>query len=200
MESHHVHSLGCPAHDYRLHHERSRSVQRRGPWHFDCKHCLIDVWSVSQHCNSPSHFKHPDIHRRPVYSGAAYFILARTLYYIPWLSPLHPGRVLTTFIGIDLLIEILIGNGAAKAVDTSNSAAEHQVGEILVKTALILQACTFAAYLTILFIWHRRAKSANLLTSNLRKVVWTMYASATFISVRCIYRIVEYFQGWDGEV
>jgi NADH:ubiquinone oxidoreductase subunit K len=108
--------------------------------------------------------------------------------------------VLTTFIGIDLLIEILIANGASKAVSASNSAAEHQVGEILVKTALILQACTFAAYVTILVIWHRRAKRANLLTSNLRKMVWTMYASATFISVRCIYRIVEYFQGWAGEV
>jgi NADH:ubiquinone oxidoreductase subunit K len=155
---------------------------------------------VSQHSNASSHLEHTDVHCRPIYSGAAYFILARTLYYIPWLSPLHPGRVLTTFIGIDLLIEILIANGASKAVSTSNSAAEHQVGEILVKTALILQACTFAAYVTILVIWHRRAKRANLLTSNLRKMVWTMYASATFISVRCIYRIVEYFQGWAGEV
>jgi hypothetical protein len=63
-----------------------------------------------------------------------------------------------------------------------------------------VQACTFAAYVTILAIWHRRAKRAGVLTGVLRKVVWTMYASATFISVRCVYRIVEYFEGWSGEV
>lgn len=113
---------------------------------------------------------------------------------------MHPGRVLTTFIGIDFLIEVMVANGAAKAANTTNSAAEHMAGEILIKVALILQACTFAAYLVILVIWHRRAKRANLLSTNLRKVVWAMYASATLISVRCIYRIAEYFEGWDGEV
>ena len=94
----------------------------------------------------------------------------------------------------------MVANGAAKAANSSTSAAEQQAGQILIKVALILQACTFTAYLAILVIWHRRAKRANLLSPNLRKVIWTMYASATFISVRCIYRIAEYFEGWDGEV
>jgi len=136
----------------------------------------------------------------PIYSGAAYFILARTLYYIPWLSPLHPGRILTTFIGVDFLIELMVANGAAKAVNTSASAAEQQAGAILIKTALILQACTFAAYVAILAIWHTRAKRAGLMTGNLRRVVAVMYASAALISVRCIYRIAEYFEGWTGEL
>jgi len=136
----------------------------------------------------------------PIYSGAAYFILARALYYIPWLSPLHPGRILTTFIGVDFLIELMVANGAAKAANTSTSAAEQQAGAILIKTALILQACTFAAYVAILIVWHTRAKRANLMTANLRKVVAVMYASAALISVRCIYRIAEYFEGWLGEL
>jgi hypothetical protein len=136
----------------------------------------------------------------PIYSGAAYFILTRTLYYIPWLSPLHPGRILTTFIGVDFLIELMVANGAAKAANTSASTAEQQAGAVLIKTALILQACTFAAYFAILAIWHTRAKRAGLMTGNLRKVVATMYASAALISVRCIYRIAEYFEGWTGEL
>jgi hypothetical protein len=136
----------------------------------------------------------------PIYSGAAYFILARTLYYIPWLSPLHPGRILTTFIGVDFLIELMVANGAAKAANTSTGAAEQQAGGILIKTALILQACTFAAYVAILAIWHTRAKRANLMTGNLRRVVAVMYASAVLISARCIYRIAEYFEGWTGEL
>jgi hypothetical protein len=94
----------------------------------------------------------------------------------------------------------MIGNGAAKAANTGASAGEQLAGQILIKTALIVQACTFAAYVTILSIWHRRAKRAGVLAGMLEKVVWTMYASATFISVRCVYRIVEYFEGWAGEV
>jgi hypothetical protein len=94
----------------------------------------------------------------------------------------------------------MIGNGAAKAANADASAGEQLAGQILIKTALILQACTFAAYVTILAIWHRRATRAGVMSANLRKVVWTMFASATFISVRCVYRIVEYFEGWAGEV
>jgi len=200
MEDHTPPPLGRSSHGHRLDHARSGSLRHQEPWHLDRKCRLIAVWTVSQYHNTPNWLTGPDIHHSPIYSGAAYFILARTLYYIPWLSPLHPGRILTTFIGVDFLIELMVANGAAKAANTTNSVAEHKAGEILIKTALILQACTFAAYLGILVIWHRLAKRANLLTPSLRKVVWTMYASATFISVRCIYRIVEYFEGWAGEV
>lgn len=94
----------------------------------------------------------------------------------------------------------MVANGAAKAANTSISAAEHEAGEILIKVALILQACTFTAYVAILTIWHARAARLNLLTPKLRKVVWVMYASATLITVRCVYRIVEYFQGFTGEL
>jgi hypothetical protein len=134
----------------------------------------------------------------PICSGAAYFILARTLYYIPWLSPLHPGRILTTFIGVDFLIELMVANGAAKAVNTSAGAAERQAGAILIETALILQAYTFGAHVAILAVWHTRARGKGLMTRNLRRVVAVMYASAALISVRCIYRVAEHFEGWTG--
>jgi hypothetical protein len=137
----------------------------------------------------------------PIYSGAAYFILARTLYYIPWLSPLHPGRILTTFIGADSLIELTVANDAAKAVNTSAGAAERQAGQILIETALILQACNFGPHVAaILAVWHTRARGKGLMTGNLRRVVAVMYTSAALVSVRCFYRIMEYFEGWTGEL
>jgi len=40
----------------------------------------------------------------PVYEGANYFLLGRILYYVPYHSPIHPGRVVTTFVGIDAVI------------------------------------------------------------------------------------------------
>ena len=42
----------------------------------------------------------------PVYQGADYFIMGRVLYYIPYHSPIHPGRVISTFIGLDTIVRI----------------------------------------------------------------------------------------------
>jgi hypothetical protein len=70
----------------------------------------------------------------------------------------------------------MVANGAAKAVNTSAGAAERQAGQILIKTALILQACTFRAYVAILAVWHTRARGEGLVTGNLRRVVAVMYA------------------------
>ncbi|KAF2720945.1 RTA1-domain-containing protein [Polychaeton citri CBS 116435] len=136
----------------------------------------------------------------PVYAGADYFILGRTLYYIPWLSPVYPGRVVQVFIAADFIVEMLIGNGAARMANTSNSRAEREVGEIMVKVALLLQAVMFIIYVAILAIWHRRVKRFGLLTPKLRSVGWMLYASAVLITIRCIFRVVEFFEGYTGEL
>ena len=57
--------------------------------------------------------KHTLIICRPLYELSNYFMLSRILYYVPYHSPLHPGRVLTTFGAISMVVEALNGNGAA---------------------------------------------------------------------------------------
>ena len=47
----------------------------------------------------------------PIYNGANYFIFGRALYYLPYLSLIHPGRVWSTFITLDTIDGILAGNG-----------------------------------------------------------------------------------------
>lgn len=47
----------------------------------------------------------------PVYNGANYFIFGRALYYLPYLSLIHPGRVWSTFVTLDGIDGILAGNG-----------------------------------------------------------------------------------------
>ncbi|KAK5124568.1 hypothetical protein LTR85_001785 [Meristemomyces frigidus] len=136
----------------------------------------------------------------PVFAGANYFTLGRTLYYIPWLSPVHPGRVVTTFMGIDVIIENLISVGAAKFADSTNSPSERRTGVVLVKVGLIMQAVSFTGYVLLLAIWHIRVKRAGLLSKKLRSVVWMLYASSALITTRCIYRVVEFFEGYTGEV
>ena len=74
----------------------------------------------------------------PVYNGADYFVFGRLLYYIPYLSPIHPGRVWTTFVALDLVDGIVAANGAAMAANAEDSASKIKTGIILVKVSLFL--------------------------------------------------------------
>ena len=135
-----------------------------------------------------------------LFAAANYFILGRTLYYIPWLSPIHPGRVITTFSALDGLCEILLGQGASRVVNTKLSESKREVGADLMKASLLLQASLFIGYFALAIVFHVRAKKAGVLNRNLRIVLNTIYVSATLVTIRCIYRTVEYFLGFLGYV
>lgn len=83
----------------------------------------------------------------PVYNGANYFILGRALYYLPYLSPMHPGRVWTTFITLDLFADIIAGNGAARAANAHATDADRKVGFVLVKVSLFLLIGMFICFM-----------------------------------------------------
>jgi hypothetical protein len=136
----------------------------------------------------------------PIYALINYFILSRLLYYIPYLAPLHPGRVATTFVGLDAVCEILIGQGAWRMADSSSSDAQRELGSRLVSASLCLQAALFGAFGLLAVQFQRRATAAGVLKPHLRTVLYVMYASATIVTIRCIYRLVEYFSGWDSAV
>ncbi|KAK4964180.1 hypothetical protein LTR66_012435 [Elasticomyces elasticus] len=136
----------------------------------------------------------------PVFAGANYFILARLFYYIPYIAPLHPSRVVTLFIGLDLVVEILIANGASKIANPNLPKSEILTGQILVKTSLVIQAVLFFFFIGLAVVFHVRATKAGLLIKNIKKVVWALYVSSVLITVRCIFRIVEFFEGYTGYV
>lgn len=136
----------------------------------------------------------------PVYAAVNYIVFCRCLYYVPFMSPIHPLRVLVTFLGIDGLIEILIGNGASRLANTEATPKFRQVGEDLVKVALILQAVFFIIFILIGVRFQWACKKKGILNPNLNKVLLVMYTSCILITIRCIYRIVEFFQGYDGEI
>lgn len=83
----------------------------------------------------------------PVYNGANYFIFGRALYYLPYLSPIHPGRVWTTFITLDTLVGIIAGNGAARAANEGATNGERATGLILVKVSLFMMLGMFLAFM-----------------------------------------------------
>jgi hypothetical protein len=129
----------------------------------------------------------------PLYELSNYFILSRILFYVPHHSPIHPGRVLTTFGALSSVVEALNGNGAAYMANSSLSESKRDTGRALLKSALILQLAILACFVLLSGVYHRNCMRAGLMPKNLRAVLTTLYVSSALIGVRTLYRTVEYF-------
>jgi hypothetical protein len=105
---------------------------------------------------------------RPLYELSNYFVLSRILYYVPYQSPIHPGRVLTTFGALSTVIEALNANGAAYVANSSLSKHQQNTGKTLLKAALCLQLGVLGCFVLLAASFHRKCKKANILPSNLR--------------------------------
>ncbi|KAK0502717.1 hypothetical protein EDD18DRAFT_1345536 [Armillaria luteobubalina] len=114
--------------------------------------------------------------RNPVYEGANYFLLGRILYYVPDNSPLHPGRVVSTFVGIDVVQD------------------EIDLRKSPLKAAFLLQIVSMCTFVAITARYHYRCYKTGTLPNNLRTVLIVLYISCTLITVRTIYRTAEYFE------
>lgn len=130
---------------------------------------------------------------RPLYELSNYFVLSRCLYYIPYHSPIHPGRVLTTFAAISTVIEVLNAQAARIVANTKNTPQELNTGHKLLKAALVMQLTVLALFVALTLTFHRNCKKAKLLPKNLAAVLTTLYISSLLIGVRTLYRTVEYF-------
>lgn len=122
-----------------------------------------------------------------------YHILGRILYYVPYLSPLHPGRVLTTFGFLSMIIEALNGWGASYSANQSLTDSEMQAGHALIKTSLLLQIIVAACFIALSVTFHRRCSAQGIHNARLSSPLLTLYTSMALILTRTIYRIVEYF-------
>ncbi|KAI5893960.1 uncharacterized protein SCHCODRAFT_02623262 [Schizophyllum commune H4-8] len=130
-----------------------------------------------------------------VYEGANYFVLGRVLYYVPYYAPLHPGRVVTTFFGIDVLIGVLTGVSGSYIADPSLPTAKQNLGRDLLRAAMLLQLATMALFVGITIRFHILCRRAGVLKRNLRIVISVVYGSCTIITIRTVYRTVEYLEG-----
>ena len=148
--------------------------------------------SVSHH-HRLAHTLPPLNSSRPFYELANYITLGRILYYVPYHSPIHPGRVLTTFAAISGIVEALNGNGASYSSNANLPESKQNIGRDLLKAALIIQLCIIASFILLAVYFHRKCHKANLLPEHLKAVLYTLYCSSALIVIRTIYRTVEYF-------
>lgn len=134
---------------------------------------------------------------RPVYAAVNYIILGRVLYYIPYFSPIHPGRVMTTFLGLGGAVEALTANGVVKLINTSESESDVKLGADLVKASLLLQMAIEMCFIAIMIVFHSRCAKYNVLTSKVRTVLYILYVSSGLIIVRNSYRVAETFESLE---
>ncbi|CCC09490.1 hypothetical protein SMACR_03520 [Sordaria macrospora] len=129
----------------------------------------------------------------PIAELANYNILGRILYYAPYHSPIHPGRVITTFAFISTVVEALNGNGASLSANQSLPRWKQDIGRNLLKAALLIQVVVIALFLLLAGVFHRRCRRGGIRSAKMEKVLWTLYASTILLTIRTIFRVVEYW-------
>jgi len=134
----------------------------------------------------------------PVYNGADYFILGRALYYLPYLSPLHPGRVWTTFVALDSIDGILAGTGAAYASNSGNTLSQIHTGLVLVKVSLFLLIGMFCCFVLLVIIFHHRCIRAGVLTYKTKVIIYEIYLSSVLILIRNCFRTAAFFYPYNS--
>lgn len=129
----------------------------------------------------------------PLYAAAEYFILGRLFAYLPYHTPIHPGRVLSTFFMLSVIVESLTANGAANSSGTGRSEGQIKNGLACLKAALIIQTCIEAFFFSLVALLEYRCRKARKFPRNIRMVCYTLYVTSFMMFVRCIIRTIEGF-------
>ncbi|KAB8269513.1 RTA1 like protein-domain-containing protein [Aspergillus minisclerotigenes] len=129
----------------------------------------------------------------PLLELANYQILGRILYYVPYRSPIHPGRVLTTFGMLSTVVEVLNALGVAYIANPELPESTLKLGHILMKISLIAQILVITVFCFLAAIFQRRCYRSGIRSRRVSTPLITLYISTFLIFVRCIYRIVEHF-------
>ncbi|KAF2877684.1 putative RTA1 domain protein [Massariosphaeria phaeospora] len=128
----------------------------------------------------------------PLLELANYHVLGRALYYVPFLAPLPPGKVLSTFGAVMLFVEILNSVGVSLAANPSSSETTQHLGSVLTITAISLQLVVILIFVTLAVIFHFRLRQANIHNKGLSRTLKTLHTSMALIFIRCIYRLIEH--------
>ncbi|KZT53804.1 hypothetical protein CALCODRAFT_519810 [Calocera cornea HHB12733] len=127
----------------------------------------------------------------PVYEAANCFIVTRFLYYVPYRAPLHPWRLMLTLGTFEAYLEAINANGAAEA--TSYRGSNVKSGKILMNISLVCQIISMLFFIGVTFRFEYNCRRVGLFPDKLRNGLRVVYVSCALISMRTIYRSVEWF-------
>ncbi|KAI8951499.1 putative RTA1 domain protein [Xylaria longipes] len=128
----------------------------------------------------------------PLLELSNYHVLGRILYYVPYFSPLPPGRVLAVFGGLLALVEVLNALGVALAANPSSASSQQELGSSLTLASIGIQLGVIAIFICIAGLFHHRCIKANVYAKAVSTPLLTLYVSTALIFTRSIYRLVEH--------
>ncbi|KAL5882564.1 hypothetical protein ACKVWM_001583 [Pyricularia oryzae] len=138
----------------------------------------------------------------PILELANFHLLGRTLYYIPFLSVIHPGRFSRRFSSAHALVEVRNSLGVMQSIvgklignsKTPEKAAEYVAQDhALMKASLILLLLFTVIFVSLAGSVHHRCLKRGIRNSKVTIPLTTLYFSMGFITARTISRTGENF-------
>jgi len=111
-------------------------------------------------------------------------------------SIVNPGKVARIFVISDICTFLMQASGSG----LQTSAGGAKTGQKITLVGLVLQAISYGFFCILLIKSHISIGShwASTMHKPCLKLIWVLHFSSTFIVIRCIYRVIEYAQGYGG--
>lgn len=111
-------------------------------------------------------------------------------------SIVRPKWLTKIFLGGDILCFLVQALGAGSMAKTDASKETKERGKFIILGGLILQLFVFGFFLVVAAIFHARARKAKEISGfQWRKYMFMLYVASGLITIRNIFRVVEYVQG-----
>lgn len=131
----------------------------------------------------------------PLYGAAETFILGRLMAYMPYSAPIHPGRVVTTFVILSVVVETVAARGSALTASAYQPLDLNQLFQGLdyLNAALVLQCCVELLFLSLTAMFHYKASRACVLPRNVKIMIFILYLTSSMLLGRCAFRAAQGF-------
>ena len=129
-----------------------------------------------------------------LYAASEYFILGRLLAYVPYHTPIHPGRVLSTFLFLSAAVEALTASGSSTVAKSSQTSSGRDTGLNLVKAGLLLQTVVEFCFASLVALVECRCRKGGRLTHRVKVTCYVLYTTSIMMLFRCVFRAVQGFQ------
>jgi hypothetical protein len=111
-------------------------------------------------------------------------------------SLIRPDRVARVFVISDVVTFLIQATGGS--MGASNTISTQRLGSHIVLVGLTVQTVSYILFIALCGRAHlsiRKEASGN---ESWWRIMWLLYFSSVFITIRCIYRLVELAQGFTG--
>ncbi|CAN9404379.1 unnamed protein product [Alternaria sp. RS040] len=139
-----------------------------------------------------------------LFAASVYMFLSRIVHGAGGVanSIVRPKWLTRIFVGGDVLCFLAQAVGGA-ILAGSDSKKGSDLGKAVILTGLCLQMVIFGFFVVVAAVWHKRMNQENdeklgAISLDWRKYLTMLYAVSGIITVRNLFRVIEYAMGEDG--